>query len=115
MDCEFAVQMMQLLSAHAGGPLYPGVMAALSALATEGVMTPKDAEALKASWSLHQSLAHLMRAAVGPGGNPEQEPLPFQTYLVKQLGYRDLEDLKSALSARRVQARRVFEDLVGAS
>lgn len=115
VDCEFAVQMMQLLSAHAGGPLYPGVMAALSALATEGVMTPKDAEALKASWSLHQSLAHLMRAAVGPGGNPEQEPLPFQTYLVKQLGYRDLEDLKSALSARRVQARRVFEDLVGAS
>ena len=113
IDCEFVAQTLQLLSAAQGGPLRQGTHAALTALAQAGLMDEADFDALSHGWTLHQSLAQLMRAALERRSDPGAEPSGFQRRLARLAEVEDLEALERLLLERRQAVRAVFERLVG--
>ncbi|MBS0295455.1 MAG: bifunctional [glutamine synthetase] adenylyltransferase/[glutamine synthetase]-adenylyl-L-tyrosine phosphorylase [Proteobacteria bacterium] len=113
-DCEFAAQFLQIAHAGAGGPLRPGTLDALAALTSAGLAAQSDLDKLARSWRLHQDLAQLKRAALGPRADPTGEPEPFRLRLAQAGGAETLPDLERKLAAVRRSARAAFEAVVPA-
>jgi glutamate-ammonia-ligase adenylyltransferase len=112
VDIEFAAQHLQIVHAHAGGPLYANTAEALQALGKARLAPQDRIRALEAAWTLQQDLSQLLKAALPDDADPAQEPRPFQKMLVKCADVRDFADLKARLGRRRERARKAFLAIV---
>lgn len=113
IDCEFVAQTLQLVFAASDGPLRTGTAEAVRALQEAGRLDSLDAETLLAGWTLQQSLAQLMRAALDRRSDPAEEPAGFQVRLARLADAADLDALQRLLADRRAAVRAVFERLLG--
>jgi glutamate-ammonia-ligase adenylyltransferase len=108
VDAEFAAQFLQIAHAAAGGPLRTGTLEALEAAAEAGLAPAPDLEALARSWSLHQAISQLLRAAVDTRADPSEEPEPFRARLAAAGGADSFEALERTLLEVRAEAREAF-------
>jgi glutamate-ammonia-ligase adenylyltransferase len=109
-DVEFAVQLLQLVH----GRRYPGLraqgtLAALAALGEEGLVSPEDADALRASYGFLRTLEHRLQMVRDlqthelPGDPSLLEPI------ARAMGLRDPADLL-AQHARHTETVRGLHD-----
>ena len=108
VDAEFAAQFLQIAGGQSGGALRTGTLPAFAALEASGQVSQAEAGPLAASWSLHQSLTQLARAALDSRADPGLEPEPFQRRLARAGGCETLADLEAKLSEARARARAAF-------
>ena len=101
VDVEFAAQHLQLAHAAAGGPLRPGTLEALDALADAGLLTRGRLSVLAQAWRLQQGLSQLLKAALDEGADPTQEPGPFRRRLAPVGGSRSFAALEAKLARVR--------------
>ncbi|HUZ13396.1 MAG TPA: bifunctional [glutamine synthetase] adenylyltransferase/[glutamine synthetase]-adenylyl-L-tyrosine phosphorylase [Caulobacteraceae bacterium] len=112
VDVEFAAQHLQLVHASGGGPLRQNTAEALAALSAAGLAPAGPLDALAAAWRLQQDLGQLLKVALPDGADPDREPRPLRALLARAGGARDYRSLKALVGRRRVEAHRVFKELL---
>jgi len=112
IDCEFAAQALQLVSAAKGGPLRTGTVPALSALTEAGCVAGDVCAALVEAWTLQQGLAQLLRSSLDRRSDPANEPQGYQARLARIGGEADLEGLGRRVAMARSRAYQAFTGLL---
>ena len=115
VDIEFAALFLQLLHAHAGGPLRQTTAQALAALGEAGLAPAPLLAALTNAWRLQQDLSQLLRVALARDADPEREPRALRTLMARAAGVRDYRALRAELTRRRGAAHRALYDLLGSA
>ena len=112
VDVEFAVQALQIVHAHAGGPLYTSTAAALEAMAEKGLANAPALDTLGAAFSLQSSLNQLLKLALAEGTDPAREPEGFKSLLAKAGGCSSFEQLQQTLDQAQAAAHLAYERVV---
>jgi len=112
VDIEFAAQHLQIVHAASGGPLKANTRAALDALAAEGILPPREGEALARAWTLQQNLSQLLKLALADNADPDAEPRGFRRLLARAGSSRDFQGLRRKLERVRIQARAAFVSIL---
>jgi len=112
VDIEFTAQYLQLINAHAGGPLLPNTGDALAALAEQGLAPAPATTRLLEAWRLQQNLTQLLKVTLDDGVDPDGEPAALQAMLARAGQATSYARLRSKLDRARAGARRTFVRLV---
>jgi glutamate-ammonia-ligase adenylyltransferase len=112
VDIEFAAQYLQLINAHAGGPLRQNTGEALTALSETRLAHALVIGRLLDAWRLQQDLSQLLRVTLDDDADPDNEPAALQMMLAKAGKTTSFLRLQRKLDRARREARRVFARLV---
>ena len=112
IDVEFAIQALQVVHAHAGGPLYTSTEAALEAMANMGLADADALSALGAAFRLQSSLNQVLKLALADEADPAREPEGFKALLAKAGGRSSFEQLQQTLDQAQSAAHRAYELVV---
>ncbi len=113
VDVEFAAQTLQIIGAAKGAMLTQSTLGAIASARSEMRLEGDQADALIASWRMHQSLSQLVKLALHDTTSPADEPLPFQTLLARAVGLDTLAEVEEALAAARRRAQIVCDSVFG--
>ena len=113
VDVEFAVQALQIVHAHAGGPLYTSTEAALEAMAAGGLADAEALVTLSRAFRLQSSLNQLLKLALADDADPAGEPEGFKALLAKADGWSSFAELQQGLDETQAAARRAHAQVVG--
>jgi glutamate-ammonia-ligase adenylyltransferase len=113
VDVEFAVQALQIVHAHAGGPLYTSTEAALEAMAAGGLADAEALVTLSRAFRLQSSLNQLLKLALADDADPAGEPEGFKALLAKAGGWSSFAELQQGLDETQAAARRAHAQVVG--
>lgn len=109
VDIEFAVQLLQIVHAHQGGPLAANTSEALASFKASGLVKPGDIAHLENAWATLLNVNQLLKLALADGTNPAAEPAAFRSLLAKAAGLRQYTALIPRLIKLRQAARRSFD------
>ena len=112
VDIEFTAQFLQLINAHAGGPLLHNTGEALMALADRRLAPARLMKRLLDAWRLQQNLSQLLKVTLNDDDDPDREPTALQMMLAKAGQTTSFARLRSKLDRARGGARRTFVSLV---
>ena len=112
IDIEFIAQYLQLINAHAGGPLKQNTGEALAALAKQNLAPVPTMNRLIESWRLQQNLLQLLKVTLDDPVDPDSEPPALQAMLAKAGHAASFAQLRANLARARTSARRTFVRLV---
>ncbi len=112
IDIEFTAQYLQLINAHAGGPLMHNTEDALIALAHQRLAPARMMNRLLEAWRLQQNLSQLLKVTLDDDDDPDGEPPALQKMLATAGQAKSFLQLRSKLDHARISARRAFVRLV---
>jgi glutamate-ammonia-ligase adenylyltransferase len=112
VDIEFTAQFLQLINAHADGPLLHNTGEALVALANRGLAPARAMKQLLDAWRLQQDLTQLLKVTLDDGADPESEPAALRMMLARAGRTTSFARLRIKLDHARTGARRTFVRLV---
>ena len=103
-DIEALVRRLQVAHGAHGAPLVGPTGQALAALHQETFISDGTFAALAAAWTLQQTVAQILAAALPEGADPEAQPGAIQIILASATGTRSLPHLKGRLLEARHEA-----------
>jgi glutamate-ammonia-ligase adenylyltransferase len=112
VDIEFTAQFLQLINAHAHGPLAHNTGEALIALVGQGLAPERAMKQMLDAWRLQQDLTQLLKVTLDDGADPESEPAALRMMLARAGQATSFARLRSKLDRARMGARRTFVRLV---
>jgi glutamate-ammonia-ligase adenylyltransferase len=112
VDIEFTAQYLQLINAHAGGPLLQNTGEALIALADRNLAPGHAMKQILDAWRMQQNLMQLLKVALDDDDDPDSEPAALQMMLATAGQATSFARLRSKLDRARRAARRTFLRLV---
>ena len=112
VDIEFTAQFLQLIKAHAHGPLLHNTGEALIALVDQGFAPARAMKQMLNAWRLQQDLTQLLKVTLDDGADPESEPAALRMMLARAGQATSFARLRGKLDRARMGARRTFERLV---
>jgi glutamate-ammonia-ligase adenylyltransferase len=111
VDIEFTTQYLQLINAHAGGPLRPNTGEALIALTKNGLAPARPMKQLLDAWRLQQNVGQLLKVTLDDE-DPSSEPAALKMMLAKAGQATSFAQLRVKLGRARAGARRIFVRIV---
>lgn len=111
VDIEFTAQYLQVINAHAGGPLLPNTGEALVALTNQGLAPARPMRQLLKAWRLQQNLVQLLKVTLDDD-DPSSEPAALKMMLAKAGQATSFAQLRIKLDRARAAARGIFVRIV---